>query len=137
MPKRDLCAALLDRHVVENAAPHARTDRTIGLRRQALDDRIRVLLDDAVWYADARKIFGQHVLGKIGLFLIQVDRQQVEFDRRAASYFHQQAQQRVTVLAAAQTDHDAVAFTDHSEIFDRFAHSAKQYFLQLFFSIYQ
>jgi hypothetical protein len=50
---------------------------------------------------------------------------------------HEQREQCVTILAAAQANHDPVALDDHPEIFDRFTHPAKQYFMELFTSIDQ
>jgi hypothetical protein len=47
-----------------------------------LDDRVGVLLDDAVLDADLRQIAGRTSAGKARLLLVEVHRDQAEVDRR-------------------------------------------------------
>lgn len=70
------------------------------------------------------------MLREAGLFLIEVHRHQREVDRRALLQIAQDLQHGVAVFAAGQTDHDAVAFFNHIEIGNRFAHVAAQALLQ-------
>ena len=138
MAERDFGAAFFDGHIVQNASAQPRTNRTVSFAfgNQTFDDRIRIAFDNAIWHSQAFQIFRQHVRGKVRLFLVQIDRQQFEFNRSAALQFQQQVQQRITVFASAQTNHDFVAVDDHSEIADRFAHTAQQNFLQVFASLH-
>lgn len=70
------------------------------------------------------------MLREAGLFLIEIHRDQREVDRRALLQVTQDLQHGVAVFTAGQADHDAVAFFNHIEIGDRFAHVAAQALLQ-------
>ena len=84
MAERDLGRAELGRHAVERAAPQARAERAHGLAfgHDPLHDRISVLLDDAVGHAAALQVARQHLRRETGLLLVEVDRDQLEADRR-------------------------------------------------------
>ena len=64
------------------------------------DDGIGVFLNNAVFHADAFQVFGQNVLGEIGLFLVEVDREDLEIDGGTLLYVEQQIEHRVAVLTA-------------------------------------
>jgi hypothetical protein len=68
--KRDLVGAEFLGGTIDDAATQARTQRTgrLALRDLALDDRIGVLLDDAVLDTDLRQISGSTSAGKPGCF---------------------------------------------------------------------
>ena len=68
---------------------------------------------------------------KARLFLIEVDRHKAEIDRRALLQIAQNFQHGIAVFTAGETDHDAVAFFNHIEVGNRFAHITAQTFLQL------
>ena len=72
----------------------------------------------------------QDVIREIRLFLVEVDRDDVELDRCALAQGHQDVQQCVTILAAGQADHDLVAILDHVVVGDGFASETTQAFLQ-------
>ena len=78
------------------------------------------------------EIFGKDVFGKARLLLVQIHRQQFEADRGAPLQILQQREERVAVLAAAQADHDAIAFDNHVEVGDGLAYAAQQFPLQQF-----
>src|SRR5262249_29713471 len=65
------------------------------------------------------------------LLLIEIDGNDLEAKRRAVLERQQNIEQRVTVLAAGQADHDAIAGFDHREITDRLADLAAQAFFEL------
>ena len=128
MAERDLGAFFLDSDVVQDAATKTAAERTIRVAFGNVcgHDRVSVFFDDAVRHIARLQIFGQHVFGKIGLLLVEIHSQDVEFDGRAALDIEQQIEQRVAVFAARETDHDAVAILDHREIFDRTTHLFEQ-----------
>jgi hypothetical protein len=76
------------------------------------------------------KIAGQHVGGKARLLLIEIDRDDLEANRRAALQGEQHVKQRVGILAARQAHHDAIAVGDHAKVADRLAHRRAQLRLQ-------
>ncbi len=61
------------------------------------------------------------MFGEAGLLLVQVDRHQLEVDRRLLLQLQQDVQHRIAVLAAGQAHHDPVAFLDHPVIGDGLA----------------
>ena len=65
------------------------------------------------------------------MFLIQIDRDQFEVDRRVVLQIQQDVEQRVGVFAARQTHHNLVAVLDHAVIDDCVACLASQLLLQL------
>jgi len=65
------------------------------------------------------------------LFLVEIDGDEVEANRRALAQDEQQIEQRVAVLAAREAHHDLVAVLDHVEIGDRLAGEAQQALAQL------
>ena len=66
------------------------------------------------------------MLGKAGLFLIQIDRGDTEIDRCFFLQLQKYVQQRVAVLAAGQADHHLVTVFDHAEIGNRPTHLMAQ-----------
>jgi hypothetical protein len=74
---------------------------------------------------------GQHVLGKIRLLLVEIDRHQLEAHGRLRLQRQQHVEQGVGILAAGQADHDLVALPDHAEVGDGLAHLAAQALGQL------
>ena len=128
MAECDLSTFFLDSYVVQYPATQTAAQRTIrvALRDMRGHDRVGVFLDDAVRHLARFEIFRQHVFGKIGLFLIEIHRQNVEFHWRTTLYVEQQIEHRVAVFAARETHHHAVAFLDHREICDRTAHLFEQ-----------
>jgi hypothetical protein len=72
------------------------------------------------------------MFGKAGLLLIEVNREQLEPDRRPALKIEQQSQQCVTVLTTTETDHNAVAVFDHVEVGDRASDAAQKVLFQFF-----
>jgi len=70
------------------------------------------------------------MLRETGLFLVHVDRHDLELDRRDLLQVQQHVEHGVAVFAAGEADHDLVAVLDHVEIGDRFTGQATQAFLQ-------
>ena len=133
MAERDLGRAEFARHAVKHTASQPRAQGASGLAfgHHALHDRIGVLIFDVMLHAALSQIFWQHILGETRLALIEIDRDDVEMQRRAFAQREQDVEQTEAVLAAGHADHDAVAFFDHVEIADRFADLAAQALLQL------
>ena len=131
--KRDLGKAADGGMGVKRTAPQPRTQRAhrLAFGHHTLDHRIGVLLQDRVFHAERGQVFGQHVFGKAGLFLVQVHRDQFERHRRTRLQLQQDVEHGVAVLAAGKTNHDPVAFLDHAEIGDRLAGLAAQSFGEL------
>ncbi len=121
--ERDLGRAELARDAIERAATQARAQAAhrLAFGDQSLDDRVRVLLDDAEVDAARRQVLGQHVRREARLLLVEVDGDDREARRRAALQFEQDVEQRVAVLAARDADHHLVALADHREVADRAA----------------
>ena len=113
---------------IEHAASQPRAQRTGGLALgdQALDDRIGVLLLDVEGNAQALEVVGQHVGGKAGLLLVEIDGDDVEMDRRVLAQIEQDVEQAEGILAAGQADHDLVAVLDHVVVGDGLADRAAQ-----------
>lgn len=132
MAERDLGHAMRLRVGIQRAAPQPRAQRTHRLagRNHPADHRIGVLLDDIERHPQPAQVGRQHMGGKVGLFLVQVNRHQAERHRRLALQLQQHVQQGVAVLAAGQADHDLVAGCDHAEIGNRLADLALQAFAQ-------
>ena len=82
-------------------------------------------------HADPAQIVRQHVGWKTRLLLIQIDRDDVEIDRRMLAQKQQDIEQREGILAAGKTDHDLVAGPDHVEVGNRLADLATQALAQL------
>ncbi|MNO82876.1 hypothetical protein D3C76_741620 [compost metagenome] len=117
---------------VQGATAQARAQRTGGLafRDQFLDHRIGVFLDDVVLDAQFLEVGREHVLGKAGLLLIHVHRDDFELDRRHLLQMQQDVKHGVAVLAAGQADHDLVTVLDHVEVGDGFTSQPAKAFLQ-------
>ena len=132
MTKRHLGRADLVGEGIERAAAQARAQRAGGLafRDLLLDHRVGVLLDDVILDADGLQVVWQHVLGKAGLLLVHVHRDDFEADRRNLLQVEQHVEHGVAVLAARQADHDLVTILDHVEIGDCLAGQAAQTLLQ-------
>ena len=131
--KRDLARPDLAGYPIQNAASQARAKRACRLarRHQALDDGIGILFLDVKRHAAGTQIVGQYMGGKAGLFLVKVDRDQVERNRRARAQHQQNFQHAIAVLAAGQADHHAITVFDHVEIADRLPDLARQALGQL------
>lgn len=117
---------------VQRATAQARAQRAGGLafRDLLLDHRVGVLLDDVVLDADRLQVLRQDMLGKTGLLLVHVHRDDLEADRRDLLQVEQDVEHGVAVLAAGQADHDLVAILDHVEVGDGLAGQAAQALLQ-------
>src|SRR4029079_13809583 len=133
MAERDLRRADLARDAIQYAAakPRAQRAHRRAVGNHALDDAVRVLLDDAEVDAAAREIARQHVGREAGLLLVEVDGDDCEWLRRAPLQRQQDVEEPVAVLAARQANHDAVAAFDHRVIGDRRADLAAQALAQL------
>src|SRR5438034_5649059 len=118
MSQGDLGALCLNGRFVQDAPAQPGTQGTRGFPFLYMrgDDRIRVFLNDPEGHSQGPEIFRQDVLGKAGLFLVQVYGQKVETNRRAALQIQQQGEQRVAVLPPAQADHHTVSVFDHTEV---------------------
>ena len=75
---------------------------------------------------DLSEVIRQDLFWKAGLFLVEIDREDLKIDRRTPLHIEQQVEQRVAVLSAGKTDHYPVALVDHSEIGDRTAYLLEQ-----------
>src|SRR5881396_430450 len=128
MSQGDLGALFLNGRFVQDAPAQPGTQGTRGFPFLYMrgDDRIRVFLNDPEGHSQGPEVFRQDVLGKAGLFLIQVYRQKLETNRRAALQIQQKGEQRVAVLPAAQADHHTVSVLDHTEVADGPARVAQQ-----------
>ncbi len=120
MAERDLGRSQFAGDAIQHAAAQARTQRTGGLAcgDHALDDGIGVLVLDVEGHVDAAQVVGQHVGGKARLLLVEVDRDDVEADRRVLAQEEQDVEQGEGILAAGKADHDLVAGFDHVEVGD-------------------
>ena len=96
----------------------------------ALYDAVGVLFDDAERHAQALQVLRQHLRGKSGLLLIEIDGEEIEAHRGAAFERHENVQQRVGVLASRHAHHHAVAVGDHAVVGNRLADRAAQLCLQ-------
>ena len=65
--------------------------------------------------------------GKIRLFLVEINRQNLEFHRRAFLHVEQQFEHRIAVFSARQTNHHLIAVFNHRKIADGFAHFLEQF----------
>ena len=63
--------------------------------------------------------------------LVEVDRDDLEVERRGLAQLQQDVEQTVAVLAAREAHHHAVAGADHVEVGDRLAGEAAQALLEL------
>lgn len=70
------------------------------------------------------------MLGEAWLFLVHVDNDDIEFDRRHFLKMQQHIKQGIAVFTARQTHHDLVAFLNHVEVGHCFAREPTQTFLQ-------
>ncbi|CAI8966961.1 hypothetical protein EMIT0357P_60245 [Pseudomonas marginalis] len=80
--------------------------------------------------AQCLEVGRQHVLGEARLFLVHIDRNDVELDRCDLLQVQQHVEHGVAVFAAGEADHDLVAVLDHVEIGDCLTGQAAQAFLQ-------
>ena len=121
--ERDPGGAELARDAVKNPAPQPRAERAhrAALGNHALHHRVGVLLDDLEWHAARFEVPGKHVLGKPGLLLVEVHRDQLEAHRRLFLQRQEHVEHAVRILAAGKAHHHAVAFLDHLEVGDRLA----------------
>ena len=127
--ERDFAAAFLNSNVVENSPPQARAQRAgrFALLQCSFDNGVGVFLNNAKWNFVDSQIFRKHVRREARLFLIEVYSQQFEADRCAHLQVAQQREERETVLAAAQADHDAVPVNDHVEIRDGLSNASQKF----------
>ena len=82
-------------------------------------------------HAELAQVVGQHLRGKAGLLLVEVDGDQVKMDRRALLQFQQNVEHGVAVFSARDADHHLVAFLNHVEVDNRPADLAAQALFQL------
>ncbi len=128
MAERDLGRPQFAGDAIQHAAAQARTQRTGGLafRDHALDDGIGVLVLDVEGHIDAAQVVGQHLGRKARLLLVEIDRDDVEIDRRVFAQEEQDVEQGEGILAAGKADHDLVAGLDHVEVGNGLADLAAQ-----------
>ena len=131
--ERDLGRAYLARDPIEDAAaqPRAQPAHRLAVGDDALHHGIGILHLDAVGNADRLEVVGQYPLGVPGVALVQVDRDEVEGNRRAPAQLQEHVEQPVAVLAAREAHHDAVARLDHAVVADRLAGEPAQAFFEL------
>ena len=118
MSQRDFCRTDFGCHAINHPAPEARTQRAHGfpLGDHALHGRIGILLDDAEGNTKTLQIPGKNMRRIARVFLIEIERDQLE---RHGGFFaqpHQHIEHRVTIFAAGQAHHHLVARFDHVEI---------------------
>ena len=123
MPERDLVGTEFLGRTIDDATAQTRTERAgrLALGNLFLDDRIRILLDDAVLDTQAAQISRKHVGGETRLLLIQIHCNQAKIHRRTLTQGHQCRQHGVGILAAGQADENGVAVLDHVVIGNRLA----------------
>ena len=131
--QRDLGAAQLFGHAVQDAAPQPRAQRAHGLAfgNDALDDAVGVLRLDVKGHAHAAQVLGQHMGRKARLLLVEVDGHQLKAHRRALLQLEQDVEHGIAVLATRDADHDLVALADHLVVDDGPADLAAQAFFEL------
>jgi hypothetical protein len=126
-------APLLPRDAIEMAAPEPRAQRAIGavFRNLVGDDRIGVLMLDAVGNPVRLQEIRQDVLGKVRLALVEVARDELDGQQAAPFQVEQQREQPVGILAARQRHQPALTRPHHREILERLARVAQQPLAQL------
>ena len=124
----DLGDAVLGGEAVERPTtqPRAQSAERPSLGHDALHDAVGVLLDDVKRYARRGEVLRQHLLGEAGLFLIEIDGQQLEAHGGAPPERDEHVEQRVGILAPRHTHHHAIAVRDHAVVGDRPAHGTTQ-----------
>src|SRR5438445_543208 len=129
MAESDLRTAFFESDGIKNPPSKPRAERAIGLAfwNMTRDDRVGVFLNDPVLNADAGQVIRQHLFRKIGLFLIEIDDQDLKFHRRTPLYIEQQIEHRVAVLPARKTHHHPIALVDHRKIGNGIAHFLEQF----------
>lgn len=135
--KRDLGASLLDGHIVEYAAPETGAERTRGFIRLELPFYygVCVPLNDAERNLAGGQVLGDDMSGKAGLFLIEVNREQVELYRGSSLQILKEAEEDVAVLASAQADHYAVSVDNHPMVGNSLTYCSEQLSFQQLFSV--
>ena len=120
-------------HPVQNAAaqPAAQAAHGLALGDHLFDDAVGVLRLDMKRHPQLLQVSRQNVIGKTGLLLVKVDRNQLKINRRAGLELEQNVQHAVTVFAARHTHHHPVAGLDHVEINNRLPDLAAQAFFEL------
>ena len=100
--ERDPRRSELIGHAIQNSSAQSRAQTAHGLAglEDAFDHRVSIFLDDAVANAETFEIGRQHLGGKPGLFLIEVDRDQLEAHRGTPLKAHQHIEQREGILTA-------------------------------------
>ncbi|EWS63840.1 hypothetical protein Y695_02924 [Hydrogenophaga sp. T4] len=131
--QRDLGRAQLLGHAVQDTAAQSAAQAAHGLAfgDHLLDDGVGVLRFDVVLHAEPAQVLGQDVVGEAGLFLVEVDRDDLEVDGRTRLQLHQDVEQAITVLAPRDADHHPVAGFDHVEVHDGAADLAAKTLFQL------
>ena len=132
MAERYFCRAYLFGEGIQGAPPQPRTQaaRRFALGYLLPHHRIGVFLDDVILDITGIEVVRQHVGREARLFLIHVDGNQFELDRRVVLQALQQVEHRAAVLAARQAGHDPIAGLDHAVVADGAAHVASQALLQ-------
>ena len=80
MAECDFGRAELARNAIQRTAAQSRAERAHRptFRNDALDDAVRILLDDAKGNAAFAQVARQHVRGEARLFLIEIDSDDIE-----------------------------------------------------------
>src|ERR1035437_1130984 len=115
-------------HPVQNAPAQATAQAAHGLAfgKHLLHDAVSVLVFNVKFHSQFFQVLGQDVRRKAGLFLVQVDGNQLEMDRCTGLQLEQDVEQAIAVLAARDAHHEAVAFLDHVVVDDGLADLAAQ-----------
>ena len=102
MSERNLGRADFGGDTINHAAPQPRTERTHGLafRDYALHGRVGVLFLDVKGNVQRLQITGKNVLGITGVFLVEIEGEQLEWYRRFFAQLHQDIEHPVAVLTA-------------------------------------
>ena len=113
------------------AKARTKTAGRLSLRDDPFHHAIGVLLDDAKWHVDCRKVPRQHLFRETGLLLVQIHGDQLESYLRMRLQVAQNIKQGVAILAAGKAHHHAVAILDHVEISNSGPDKSSQAFVQL------
>ena len=81
------------------------------------------------------QVVGDDMSGKAGLFLIEVNREQVELYRSSSLQILKEAEEDVAVLASAQADHYAVSVDNHLMVGNSLTYCSEQPSFQQLFSV--
>ena len=128
MPQGDLGDAILFSVTVKEPSPEARTQSAgrLAFGNDPFDDAVGVLLDDMKRDRPFSQVSRKDVGGESGLFLIQVDRDDLKVDRCVELEAQEDIEQGIGVLAPGEANHHLVTGFDHAEVGDGSAGEAPQ-----------